>query len=234
MQVSYPRKARGDMKTHLDRPLVVNPQDNRNNNTNKTQPGTESAGRLAAFLPIIVKVQMAMVRQGGADSTAGQPRRGTRAEDINVGQQREMERKVRKRVDRRQDDIGIATRKDAEDIVSEKHHSTCPSLSTTRPIQQYNEDLDNFRNNSKLASAHEHPYDLPPNHPDHPDHLNNLLNCHDADTHTLLHSMDSLILTSMAKPDYTTIDMPPVYPYPSTNAILQGNHHEHVARCRRV
>lgn len=27
------------MKTHLDRPLVVNPQDNRNNNTNKTQPG---------------------------------------------------------------------------------------------------------------------------------------------------------------------------------------------------
>lgn len=27
------------MNTHLDRPLVVNPQDNRNNNTNKTQPG---------------------------------------------------------------------------------------------------------------------------------------------------------------------------------------------------
>lgn len=39
LQVSYPRKGRGDMKTHLDRPLVVNPQDNRNNNTNKTQPG---------------------------------------------------------------------------------------------------------------------------------------------------------------------------------------------------
>uniref|UniRef100_A0A8C6NJK7 Voltage-dependent P/Q-type calcium channel subunit alpha-1A n=1 Tax=Nothobranchius furzeri TaxID=105023 RepID=A0A8C6NJK7_NOTFU len=38
-KVSYPRKGRGDMKTHTDRPLVVNPQDNRNNNTNKTQPG---------------------------------------------------------------------------------------------------------------------------------------------------------------------------------------------------
>uniref|UniRef100_A0A8C6KJU4 Voltage-dependent P/Q-type calcium channel subunit alpha-1A n=1 Tax=Nothobranchius furzeri TaxID=105023 RepID=A0A8C6KJU4_NOTFU len=38
-EVSYPRKGRGDMKTHTDRPLVVNPQDNRNNNTNKTQPG---------------------------------------------------------------------------------------------------------------------------------------------------------------------------------------------------
>ncbi|KAE8300558.1 Voltage-dependent P/Q-type calcium channel subunit alpha-1A Brain calcium channel I [Larimichthys crocea] len=35
--------------------------------------------------------------------------------------------------------------------------------------------------------------------------------------------MDSLILTSMAKPEYTKIDMPPVYPYPSTNAILQVN-----------
>lgn len=103
-----------------------------------------------------------------------------------------------------------------------QHHSTGPSLSTTRPIQQYNEDLDNFRNNSKLASAHEHRYDLPPDHPDHSDHVNNLLNCRDSDTHTLLHSMDSLILTSMAKPEYTTIDMPPVYPYPSTNAILQG------------
>lgn len=97
-----------------------------------------------------------------------------------------------------------------------EHHSSGPSLSTTRPIQQHNEDLDNFRNNSKLAGAHEHPYALPP------DHINNLLNCRDSDTHTLLHSMDSLILTSMAKPEYTAIDMPPVYPYPSTNAILQG------------
>lgn len=103
-------------------------------------------------------------------------------------------------------------------VISE-HHGGCPNLSTTRPIQQYNEDLDNLRNNSKLASAQEHPYTLPP---DHPDHVNNLLNCRDTDTHTLLTSMDSLILTSMAKPEYTAIDMPPVYPYPSTNAILQG------------
>ncbi|CDQ84625.1 unnamed protein product [Oncorhynchus mykiss] len=36
--------------------------------------------------------------------------------------------------------------------------------------------------------------------------------------------MDSLILTSMAKPAHTVVDMmPPVYPYPSTNAILQVN-----------
>lgn len=103
-----------------------------------------------------------------------------------------------------------------------EHHAGPPNLSTTRPIQQRNEDLDNLRNNSKLASAQEPPYPLPPDHPDHPDHVNNLLNCCDADTHTLLRSMDSLILTSMAKPQYTAIDMPPVYPYPSTNAVLQG------------
>lgn len=38
-QVSYSRHIRPDMKTHLDRPLVVDPQENRNNNTNKMRPG---------------------------------------------------------------------------------------------------------------------------------------------------------------------------------------------------
>lgn len=35
MQVNYSRHVRPDMKTHLDRPLVVDPHENRNNNTNK-------------------------------------------------------------------------------------------------------------------------------------------------------------------------------------------------------
>lgn len=39
LQVSYSRHIRPDMKTHLDRPLVVDPQENRNNNTNKNRPG---------------------------------------------------------------------------------------------------------------------------------------------------------------------------------------------------
>ncbi|XP_052403727.1 voltage-dependent P/Q-type calcium channel subunit alpha-1A isoform X7 [Carassius gibelio] len=38
-KVAYSRHIRPDMKTHLDRPLVVDPQENRNNNTNKTRPG---------------------------------------------------------------------------------------------------------------------------------------------------------------------------------------------------
>lgn len=37
-KVNYTRQMRPDMKTHLDRPLVVDPQENRNNNTNKTRP----------------------------------------------------------------------------------------------------------------------------------------------------------------------------------------------------
>uniref|UniRef100_H9G9Q8 Voltage-dependent P/Q-type calcium channel subunit alpha-1A n=1 Tax=Anolis carolinensis TaxID=28377 RepID=H9G9Q8_ANOCA len=37
-KVTYGRQMRPDMKTHLDRPLVVDPQENRNNNTNKTRP----------------------------------------------------------------------------------------------------------------------------------------------------------------------------------------------------
>ncbi|XP_035387099.1 voltage-dependent P/Q-type calcium channel subunit alpha-1A isoform X9 [Electrophorus electricus] len=42
-KVSYSRHIRPDMKTHLDRPLVVDPQENRNNNTNKTRPGETQA-----------------------------------------------------------------------------------------------------------------------------------------------------------------------------------------------
>ncbi|KAK1886012.1 putative voltage-dependent N-type calcium channel subunit alpha-1B, partial [Dissostichus eleginoides] len=175
--VAIPRKARGDMKTHLDRPLVVNPEGvegNHEHRRSRHRKGEEG-------------------RRHRSKGTEGEGEKGEEGEGRKTRRHRHSNHHNRK-----------------------EHHS----LSTTRPIQQYNEDLDNFRNNSKLASAQEHPYDLPP---DHPDHVNNLLNCRDADTHTLLHSMDSLILTSMAKPEYTKIDMPPVYPYPSTNAILQVN-----------
>ncbi|CAG5928829.1 unnamed protein product [Menidia menidia] len=308
-EVSYPRKGRTDMKTHLDRPLVVNPQDNRNNNTNKTQPGEmpldqhyrqqdidhcrravhyyhlhhhhhqkvtgpesgETCKQTKTFMEhslsctSLGNVEASVEGQQGEErhshrshrnhrghrhrnregrethsisphhSEAGEGNNEHRSSRQHRRAAREGEegRKHRSRRtegegEKGEEDEGRKARRHCHSNQERsrghrsrrEHHSMGPSLSTTRPIQQYNEDLDNFRNNSKLANAHEHPYDLPP---DHPDHVNNLLNCHDADTHTLLHSMDSLILTSMAKPDYTTIDMPPVYPYPSTNAILQVN-----------
>lgn len=42
LQVNYSRHIRPDMKTHLDRPLVVDPHENRNNNTNKMTAGSNS------------------------------------------------------------------------------------------------------------------------------------------------------------------------------------------------
>ncbi|XP_076023740.1 LOW QUALITY PROTEIN: voltage-dependent P/Q-type calcium channel subunit alpha-1A-like, partial [Genypterus blacodes] len=288
-EVSYPRKAHGDM-THLDRPLVVNPQDNRNNNTNKTQPGelpldqeyrqkdmdhycrsahhhhyhhhrhqrasrphSGELGQIAetrmehgfscTALGIVARSEegqqgeekhshrshrghrhrggnregrqarsMSPHHSGGGEGNSGhrksrQHRR--QAREGEKGEEGEGRKTKRHRHGNQERSRQHRTRRE--------HHSSGPSLSTTRPIQQHNEDLDNFRNNSKLAGGQARPYSLPP------DHINNLLNCCDSDTHTLLHSMDSLILTSMAKPDYTTVDMPPMYPYPSTNAILQVN-----------
>uniref|UniRef100_A0A8C5DAL2 Voltage-dependent P/Q-type calcium channel subunit alpha-1A n=1 Tax=Gouania willdenowi TaxID=441366 RepID=A0A8C5DAL2_GOUWI len=304
-EVSYPRKGRGDMKTHLDRPLVVNPQDNRNNNTNKTQPGNlpldqeyqrqdmDHYCRAAHYhhyhhhrhqktvQPEGEETDLAAETHANQDlsctalgntegTTECKHRDGRHSHRSHRGHRhRNQEGRETRSVSPRNAESGERTKehrrskghcktckegdecrrhrsKGTEGEGEERegrrtrrhrhgnqersrghcrrsHHSAGPSLSTTRPIQQHNEDLDNIRNNSKLANVHEDPYTLPPDHPDHPDHVNNLFNCCDADTHTLLHSMDSLILTSMAKPDYTTIDIPPVYPYPSTNAILQVN-----------
>uniref|UniRef100_A0A8C0JZW3 Voltage-dependent P/Q-type calcium channel subunit alpha n=1 Tax=Canis lupus dingo TaxID=286419 RepID=A0A8C0JZW3_CANLU len=42
-KASYARHLRPDMKTHLDRPLVVDPQENRNNNTNKSRAAEPTA-----------------------------------------------------------------------------------------------------------------------------------------------------------------------------------------------
>ncbi|KAI9529137.1 Voltage-dependent P/Q-type calcium channel subunit alpha-1A [Dissostichus eleginoides] len=282
--VAIPRKARGDMKTHLDRPLVVNPQDNRNNNTNKTQPGelpldqeyqrqdmdqfhrvthnnrhhhhhhpkVNGSENVETNQPGKTRMEhgFSCTSLGNVEVQPGEERHGHRSHRGHRHRNREAQsvsphhsegvegNHEHRRSRHRKGEEGRRHRSKGTEGEGEKgeegegrktrrhrhsnHHNRKEhhSLSTTRPIQQYNEDLDNFRNNSKLASAQEHPYDLPP---DHPDHVNNLLNCRDADTHTLLHSMDSLILTSMAKPEYTKIDMPPVYPYPSTNAILQVN-----------
>ncbi|XP_068460360.1 calcium channel, voltage-dependent, P/Q type, alpha 1A subunit, b isoform X4 [Clinocottus analis] len=308
-EVSFPRKPRGDMKTHLDRPLVVNPQDNRNNNTNKTPPGElpldqeyrrqdidhhrrraahhshshshhrhrkangpDGGGEAGQPLETRMERGFSCTSLGNtAEAQQGEERHGHRshrghrhrsnrearsASPHSAGAAAAEGEHRRSRQQRGEGEEGKRHRSkgtEAEKGEEEgggggaggegrkarrhrhgtqersrghrprrEHHSTGPSLSTARPVQQHNEDLDNFRNNSKLAGARELPYGLLP--PDrHPEHVNNLLNRRDADTLTLIHSMDSLILTSMAKPEYTKIDMPPVYPYPSTNAILQVN-----------
>ncbi|KAJ8001686.1 hypothetical protein DPEC_G00172030, partial [Dallia pectoralis] len=288
-EVSYPHRA-GDMKTHLDRPLVVNPQDNRNNNTNKTRPGEPplerqdlghqraeeyvrrqaryhqrtTAGETSGASP----EREARLGRGGSRLSLqtlegieerrehGQGRRCRRKEGRSVSPQKSegADDKRRTRRARKEADEGgrrhrvkgkkgevVGGGGEGEGDVAEgegegrrvrrhrhgersrqhrvrkDHHNSGPNVSTARPILQqdgqYSEDLDNLRNNSKLQHDHDATQ---------PEHVNNLLN-RSVTTDTHLHSMDSLILTSMAKPTHTVVDMPPMYPYPSTNAILQVN-----------
>ncbi|XP_046893571.1 voltage-dependent P/Q-type calcium channel subunit alpha-1A [Hypomesus transpacificus] len=57
--VNFSRNVRPDMKTHLDRPLVVDPHENRNNNTNKTTapnpPGTGTPGTTPEAEPCLTQ-----------------------------------------------------------------------------------------------------------------------------------------------------------------------------------
>ncbi|XP_045548030.1 voltage-dependent P/Q-type calcium channel subunit alpha-1A [Salmo salar] len=277
-EVSYPHRA-GDMKTHLDRPLVVNPQDNRNNNTNKTRPGEppldpqDNLGHQRAEEYIRRQACYHQRNRGGEPRGVSGPEREARQGHggsrlslqtlEGIEERREHGRRCRhkegkegrsvsphyseggvgdeKRRHKGKGTEGVVVGEGGEvegegrrprrhrhgersrqHRVRKDHHCGGPNLSTARPIlrqdSQYSEDLDNLLNNSKLHSNTLHP--LPP---DHPDLVNNFLNRSvTADTHH--HSMDSLILTSMAKPAHTVVDMmPPVYPYPSTNAILQVN-----------
>uniref|UniRef100_H3ATC4 Voltage-dependent P/Q-type calcium channel subunit alpha n=1 Tax=Latimeria chalumnae TaxID=7897 RepID=H3ATC4_LATCH len=67
-KVSYSLHMRPDMKTHLDRPLVVDPQENRNNNTNKTRPTDPS-------------MDQRMSQQRAEDFLKKQPRYHGRSQD---------------------------------------------------------------------------------------------------------------------------------------------------------
>ncbi|KAL1005728.1 hypothetical protein UPYG_G00063240 [Umbra pygmaea] len=266
-EVSYPHRA-GDMKTHLDRPLVVNPQDNRNNNTNKTRPGEPPLdpqthlGQQRAEEYVRRQARYHQRTTGGEMGLSGPEREARLAfggsrlslqtlEGIEERREHGHGRRCRRREGRagsvcpQKSELGDGkpgegggmrwgvrgegggrqppTWRSRQHRVRKEHHGSGPILSSARPIlrqdSQYSEDLDNLRNNSKLQSTS---HTLHPLHPDHPDHVNNLLN-RSVTAETRLHSMDSLILTSMAKPAHTVVDMPPVYPYPSTNAILQVN-----------
>ncbi|XP_037103743.1 calcium channel, voltage-dependent, P/Q type, alpha 1A subunit, b isoform X3 [Syngnathus acus] len=289
-EVSFARKGRGDVKTHLDRPLVVNPQDNRNNNTNKTPPGQlpldqeyrqQDLDRTHRAAPhhhhhhhhhhhrhhhhhhqrVPEPPDREQPAAGDEVGPEAGNREGQRPEERHghrghrghrrrnreaCGEGNDEHRRARRHCKgepgRRRGSKGAqADGEDSEGRKARRHRhanqersggrrsrkltpppsppslgsareqqGAGPSLSTTRPIRQDEEDLDNLRNNSKLASR--------PQHVDNP-----LKRCDAADTHALLRSMDSLILSSMAKPDYTGVDLPPVYPYPSTNAVLQVN-----------
>ncbi|KAJ3614533.1 hypothetical protein NHX12_018105, partial [Muraenolepis orangiensis] len=208
-EVSYPRNSRGDMKTHLDRPLVVNPQDNRNNNTNRPRPGEmtleqDTLGEKEkqeerwwswSSRQTLAPLSWDLLGVPGSTSGAEGGTGSTEATEGAPGAEEELTAE--------------------EGVIPGGRGAAMPvqtqvkGLSTARPIQQQSEDLDNLRNNSKMAAAANLSCEVAP-----PplDHINNLLNRREPppeEVHSLLRSMDSLILTSLAKPHYT-VSMPPV------------------------
>ncbi|XP_029772461.1 voltage-dependent P/Q-type calcium channel subunit alpha-1A [Suricata suricatta] len=135
-KASYARHLRPDMKTHLDRPLVVDPQENRNNNTNKSRAAEPT-------------VDQRLGQQRAEDFLRKQARYHDRARDPSAPLE---------------NTVGPSPGREPQGGCRENQGSgvpvSGPNLSTTRPIQQdlgrqdppLAEDIDNMRN-SKLATA---------------------------------------------------------------------------------
>uniref|UniRef100_A0A8C2JMJ3 Voltage-dependent P/Q-type calcium channel subunit alpha-1A n=1 Tax=Cyprinus carpio TaxID=7962 RepID=A0A8C2JMJ3_CYPCA len=224
---------RPDMKTHLDRPLVVNPQENRNNNTNKPRPGEPNPQELnqqrgEEYLQHQSRYHHHHSHHHhhhhhhhSSRQSLHHPELGEAGCDCAQRGGEDMEgagehRRPRHHQHRRRDEDGGRRHRE--------HHKG--SLSMARPIQpglphaesQYSEDLDNLRNSSKMAIHNPDPDFYDP-YCD-PEQANNLLNLRGPDFND-----SSLILTDCTKTpskhDHTAIDMPPIYP--SFNAKLQVN-----------
>ncbi|KAL6091334.1 hypothetical protein STEG23_030255, partial [Scotinomys teguina] len=129
---AYARPMRPDVKTHLDRPLVVDPQENRNNNTNKS-------------------------RAPDAMRTTARPRESARDPDARRAWAGSPERAPGREgpMAARASRSSASTENQGSGVPM-----SGPNLSTTRPIQQdlgrqdlpLAEDLDNMKNN-KLATG---------------------------------------------------------------------------------
>ncbi|KAM6957182.1 LOW QUALITY PROTEIN: voltage-dependent P/Q-type calcium channel subunit alpha-1A [Aplochiton taeniatus] len=69
--VNHARNIRPDMKTHLDRPLVVDPHENRNNNTNKAAPAQPLSQQHATEQ--LIRKQARLEESGEGSSGPGRP-----------------------------------------------------------------------------------------------------------------------------------------------------------------
>ncbi|XP_023575892.1 voltage-dependent P/Q-type calcium channel subunit alpha-1A [Octodon degus] len=164
-KAAYARHLRPDMKTHLDRPLVVDPQENRNNNTNKSRAPAEPARSRDS-------------RAGSPRAGDGEPRRPRAHRRPGDDEERRRHREsdgpegAERRRRHRHTGAPGAYEGDARREDKERRHRrrkenqgsgmpvSGPNLSTTRPIQQdlgrqdppLAEDIDNMRNN-KLATG---------------------------------------------------------------------------------
>ncbi|XP_037390280.1 calcium channel, voltage-dependent, P/Q type, alpha 1A subunit, b isoform X11 [Pygocentrus nattereri] len=216
---------RPDMKTHLDRPLVVNPQENRNNNTNKPRPVEPED--LPPHPPQYRPPQSSRVCLHQSDPRdprhhAHSHRRREEGSRRHRSRGTEAGGDTEEPQDRRQRKHRHGNHGDGEG----RRERTCPHrsrrdgvVSTGRPVHGllcnenvYSEDLDNLRN-SRLALHDSEPCcDA--------EQANNLLNLRGPEPQDTI-----LILTqptfTPTKTDHTAIDMPPIYP--SLHAQLQVN-----------
>uniref|UniRef100_A0A8C6QE12 Voltage-dependent P/Q-type calcium channel subunit alpha n=1 Tax=Nannospalax galili TaxID=1026970 RepID=A0A8C6QE12_NANGA len=173
----YARPLRPDVKTHLDRPLVVDPQENRNNNTNKSRAadlrprerGREPDARRAwpgspERAPADGELRRHRARRRAGDEPDDRPERRQRPRDATrpprTGEDDgERRRRHRHGQPAAYDDKERRHRRRKENQSSGVPVSG-PNLSTTRPIQQdlgrqdppLAEDIDNMKNN-KLATG---------------------------------------------------------------------------------
>uniref|UniRef100_A0A8C2IZ08 Voltage-dependent P/Q-type calcium channel subunit alpha-1A n=1 Tax=Cyprinus carpio TaxID=7962 RepID=A0A8C2IZ08_CYPCA len=249
-KVSYSRHIRPDMKTHLDRPLVVDPQENRNNNTNKTHPGDGQPQRTHQLLhkqgdstgsrrSLLGSENHGEGREshrrhqhGERCSQARQHRKA--AEDEGEGGGRRHRSKGRERGPECEHADG-GERKHRhhrhegegrkERVVRHRTRKdgrgSGLTLSTTRPIQKTLSRQDS-QYSEDLDNAMNNKLAIqPPSNSTPHDSLLNLANS--AHTAGLAHTgtESSLILTHPSSTTYTAVDIPPMFP--SSNAILQVN-----------
>uniref|UniRef100_A0A9J8BGB4 Voltage-dependent P/Q-type calcium channel subunit alpha-1A n=1 Tax=Cyprinus carpio carpio TaxID=630221 RepID=A0A9J8BGB4_CYPCA len=244
-KVSYSGHIRPDMKTHLDRPLVVDPQENRNNNTNKTRPGDGQPQRTHQLLhkqgdstgsrrSLLGSENHGEGREshrrhqhGERCSQARQHRKA--AEDEGEGGGRRHRSKGRERGPECEHADG-GERKHRhhrhegegrkERVVRHRTRNGL-TLSTTRPIQKTLSRQDS-QYSEDLDNAMNNKLAIqPPSNSTPHDSLLNLANS--AHTAGLAHTgtESSLILTHPSSTTYTAVDIPPMFP--SSNAILQVN-----------
>uniref|UniRef100_A0A8C1WKL4 Voltage-dependent P/Q-type calcium channel subunit alpha-1A n=1 Tax=Cyprinus carpio TaxID=7962 RepID=A0A8C1WKL4_CYPCA len=249
-KVSYSRHIRPDMKTHLDRPLVVDPQENRNNNTNKTHPGDGQPQRTHQLLhkqgdstgsrrSLLGSENHGEGREshrrhqhGERCSQARQHRKA--AEDEGEGGGRRHRSKGRERGPECEHADG-GERKHRhhrhegegrkERVVRHRTRKdgrgSGLTLSTTRPIQKTLSRQDSQYSEDLDNAMNSKLATQPPSNSTPHDSLLNLANS--AHTAGLAHTgtESSLILTKPSSTTYTAVDIPPMFP--SSNAILQVN-----------
>ncbi|KAK7939766.1 hypothetical protein WMY93_003092 [Mugilogobius chulae] len=178
--VNFAKHVRPDMKTHLDRPLVVDPRENRNNNTNKTTPYNADCYSQPPPASELQRLQEhpAEGSVGGVSNPARPPLERGESSESRRSRKTDLHHHTSHS---RLDSTAVPG---SEERPTRRHHHTrsgssrggqsehrksrdcsLPNLSTTRPIQKisrqdstYSEDLDNLMN-TKLISGSSPPSD---------------------------------------------------------------------------